>query len=70
MPKMTRMISSSSHVYGGRALNAEEEFDAEDLHVQLLIVLGRARVKPQPEEPTYSTRALTARRTRRGKTLQ
>lgn len=70
MPQMTRMISSSYHVYGGRALNAGDEFDAETIHVRLLVVLGRARVKPAPAEPTYSTRALTARRTRRGKTLQ
>jgi len=73
VPKMIRMISKNQHVYAGRILQPGDEFDVEPQHVHLMTVLGRAERKPDPvpqEEPTYGTRAMTARRTRRGKTLQ
>lgn len=70
---MIRMIATNQHVYAGRILRPGEEFDVEPQHVKVLTLVGFAERKPDPvpqEEPTYGTRAMTARRTRRGKTLQ
>lgn len=63
---MTRMIATSNHVYAGRAIRAGEEIDVETQHVNLWVLLGRAKLKEQPaSDLTYGTRALTARRGKR-----
>jgi hypothetical protein len=58
------MIATSNHVYAGRAIRPGEEIDVEAEHVNLWILLGRAKLKEQPDM-TYGTRALTARRGKR-----
>lgn len=63
---MTRMIATSNHVYAGREIRAGEEIDVEAEHVNLWVLLGRAKLKEQPaSDLTYGTRALTARRGKR-----
>ncbi len=70
MAKTVKMIATARHDYAGRHLSPGDAFDAEEGHVQLLTVLGRARVPVNGEDLTYGTRALTARRGKRAKVLQ
>lgn len=68
---MTRMIATSPHVYAGRNITPGEEFDVEDAHVKVWVILGRAKLKEQPaSDLTYGTRALTARRGKRARFVQ
>lgn len=63
---MVRMVTTSEHVYAGRALKAGDEFDCEKQHVILMTVRRCAHVKESTTEaPTYQTRAMTAGKTRR-----
>ena len=41
---MVKMVTKKPHDYAGRQLHEGDEFEAEDAHVQLLTVLGRAEV--------------------------
>lgn len=54
---MPKMKTKERHQYGGRWLEVDEEFDAEEAHVKLLTAMGRAAVIPTGN---YETRNMDA----------
>jgi hypothetical protein len=52
------MISKVAHRFAGRDLVVGDEFEADEKYVQVLIALGRARVKRR--SGAYQTRVMTA----------
>lgn len=56
----TKMRSKMPHEYAGKNLEAGDEFDCEQDHIQLLSALGRAEVIPQQVANTYVTRDMLA----------
>lgn len=70
MPRSVERVSAVEHEYAGRRLKVGEAFQCDAIDVELLLALGR--IKPErgergyvePEPQTYTTRAMTARRTK------
>lgn len=65
---MVRMVTTLPHVYAGKSLAVDDEFDCEKPHVHVMETLGRARKKEAPAQQQYQTRDMTAapKRRRRG----
>ena len=67
---MVQMISLKRHVYDGRALSEDEEFECEDRFVGILEKLNHAKRKELLREmqpaaaPEYRTRDMQAKRGR------
>ncbi len=62
LKKVVRMIATSRQMYAGRALKAEEEFDAAEDEVGELEAIKMARKADEPVKRIYQRRDMEAQK--------